>query len=146
MALREGGSTAVAFSSGMAAITAVFEGHATEGRIVVPDDMYFGIRSLIDEMDIGKRFEFVPSICAISMPCVRRSESCVYQRNRGVALLLPRRRYSRRPGYGVNSCYACALLGCAVGRDKLMAYQASARGGWLACELTDVRVILGGTP
>ncbi|OWK25507.1 hypothetical protein AJ87_09505 [Rhizobium yanglingense] len=36
MALLEGGSTALAFSSGMAAITAVFEGHATEGRIVVP--------------------------------------------------------------------------------------------------------------
>ncbi|MHA6688720.1 aminotransferase class I/II-fold pyridoxal phosphate-dependent enzyme [Mesorhizobium sp. A556] len=59
MASLEGGSTALAFSSGMAAITAVFEGHATEGRIVVPDDMYFGIRSLIEETDIGRRFEFV---------------------------------------------------------------------------------------
>lgn len=31
-----------------------------------------------------------------------------------------------------------------LGRHELMAYQASARGGWLYCELTDDRVILGG--
>ncbi len=60
MAALEGGHTAIAFSSGMAAITAVFEGHPGKGRIVVPDDMYFGIRSLIEETDIGRRFEFVP--------------------------------------------------------------------------------------
>lgn len=59
MAALEGGHTAIAFSSGMAAITAVFEGHPGKGRIVVPDDMYFGIRSLIEETDIGQRFEFV---------------------------------------------------------------------------------------
>lgn len=59
MAALEGGNSAIAFSSGMAAITAAFEGHAPEGRIIVPDDMYFGIRSLIEETDIGRRFEFV---------------------------------------------------------------------------------------
>lgn len=59
MAALEAGHTAIAFSSGMAAITAVFEGHSGSGRIVVPDDMYFGIRSLIEETDIGRRFEFV---------------------------------------------------------------------------------------
>ncbi|MCI1001848.1 PhzF family phenazine biosynthesis protein [Ochrobactrum sp. C6C9] len=31
-----------------------------------------------------------------------------------------------------------------LGRDKLMAYQASARGGWLDCELNEDRVILRG--
>lgn len=31
-----------------------------------------------------------------------------------------------------------------LGHNKLVAYQASARGGWLDCELTDDRVILGG--
>lgn len=31
-----------------------------------------------------------------------------------------------------------------LGRDKLVAYQASARGGWLDCELTEDRVFLGG--
>lgn len=58
MAALEGGHTAIAFSSGMAAITAVFEAHPGKGRIVVPDDMYFGIRSLIEETDIGRRVEF----------------------------------------------------------------------------------------
>lgn len=60
MAALEGGHAAVAFASGMAAITAVFEAHPSKGgRIVVPEDMYFGIRSLIEETDIGRRFEFV---------------------------------------------------------------------------------------
>ncbi|PZV37214.1 trans-sulfuration enzyme family protein [Mesorhizobium kowhaii] len=60
MAALEGGCAAVAFSSGMAAITAVFEARPSRGnRIVVPDDMYFGIRSLIEETDIGHRFDFV---------------------------------------------------------------------------------------
>lgn len=60
MAALEGGHASVAFASGMAAITAVFEAHPRKGdRIVVPDDMYFGIRSLIDETDIGARFDFV---------------------------------------------------------------------------------------
>lgn len=31
-----------------------------------------------------------------------------------------------------------------LGRDKLLAYQASARGGWLNCELTEERVLLDG--
>ncbi|SEO28403.1 cystathionine gamma-synthase [Paracoccus alcaliphilus] len=60
MAALEGGHQAIAFSSGMAAISAVIEGHPSRGRIVVPDDMYFGIRSLMDETDIGRRFDFVP--------------------------------------------------------------------------------------
>ena len=59
MAALEGGHAAIAFSSGMAAITAIIEGHPGKGRIVVPDDMYFGVRSLIDETDIGRRFDFV---------------------------------------------------------------------------------------
>ena len=59
LAALEGGSTAIAFSSGMAAITAVLEGHGGAARVIVPDDMYFGIRSLIDETDIGSRFEFI---------------------------------------------------------------------------------------
>ena len=59
LAALEGGSTAIAFSSGMAAITAVLEGYGGAARVIVPDDMYFGIRSLIDETDIGSRFEFI---------------------------------------------------------------------------------------
>ncbi|PBC00721.1 cystathionine gamma-synthase [Mesorhizobium sp. WSM3860] len=60
MAALEGGAEGIAFSSGMAAIAAVLEAHPSKGRVVLPDDMYFGIRSLIKETDIGHRFEFVP--------------------------------------------------------------------------------------
>ncbi|SEE71561.1 cystathionine gamma-synthase [Rhizobiales bacterium GAS191] len=60
MAELEEGHTAIAFSSGMAAISAVFEAPPHDSnRIIVPEDMYFGIRSLIDETDIGGRFEFI---------------------------------------------------------------------------------------
>ncbi|MER8874254.1 PLP-dependent aspartate aminotransferase family protein [Mesorhizobium sp. M0663] len=58
MAALEGGEDGIAFASGMAAIAAVFESHPSTGRIVLPDHMYFGIRSLIDETDIGSRFDF----------------------------------------------------------------------------------------
>lgn len=60
MAALEGGSSGTAFSSGMAAISAVFDALPEGGRrIVVPDDMYFGIRSLITQTEVGRRFEFV---------------------------------------------------------------------------------------
>ena len=60
VAALEGAATGTAFSSGMAAISAVFDA-LPEGstRIVVPDDMYFGIRSLIAATEVGRRFEFV---------------------------------------------------------------------------------------
>lgn len=60
MAALEGGGNGIAFASGMAAIAALIEAHPPKGRVVLPDDMYFGIRSLIRETDIGRRFEFVP--------------------------------------------------------------------------------------
>ena len=60
MAVLEGGGEAIAFSSGMAAIAAIMEAHVATDcvRIVLPDDMYFGIRSLIAETDLGRRFDF----------------------------------------------------------------------------------------
>lgn len=59
MASLEGGGAAIAFSSGMAAITAVIEAHSSKERprIVLPEDMYFGIRSLAAETDIGRKFD-----------------------------------------------------------------------------------------
>ncbi|WP_244571310.1 trans-sulfuration enzyme family protein [Mesorhizobium carmichaelinearum] len=60
MAALEGGQEAIAFASGMAAIAAIFEAHPSRGRVILPNDMYFGIRSLIDETDVGSRFEFAP--------------------------------------------------------------------------------------
>lgn len=60
LAALENGHCAIAFASGMAAITAIIEScPAGRNRIVLPEDMYFGIRSLIDETDIGRRFDFV---------------------------------------------------------------------------------------
>ncbi len=60
VAALEGGAEALAFASGMAAITAVLESlpHST-GNILLPYDHYAGIRALITETDIGKRFRFV---------------------------------------------------------------------------------------
>ncbi len=61
LAALEGGVEAAAFASGMAAITAAIESLPTglPRRLVLPDDMYFGIRALIDETDIGARFDWV---------------------------------------------------------------------------------------
>lgn len=98
MASLEGGSAALAFSSGMAAITAVFEGHATDGRIVVPDDMYFGIRSLIEETDIGRRFEFVAvdmrDLVSVRAAVAAAPPGLVLDRN-AIEPADPRRRYPR---------------------------------------------------
>jgi cystathionine gamma-synthase len=59
LAALEGGAEAVAFASGMAAIAAAIESlpAGRPRRLVLPDDMYFGIRGLLDETDIGSRFE-----------------------------------------------------------------------------------------
>lgn len=74
MSALEGGGSAIAYASGMAAITAVIESQSNaRARILVPDDMYFGIRSLIDETDIGRRFEVV----AVDMRDLNRVESAV---------------------------------------------------------------------
>lgn len=45
----------------MAAITSVIESLPPErpSRLVLPDDMYFGIRSLLNETNLGERFDWV---------------------------------------------------------------------------------------
>lgn len=55
----EGGSAAIAFSSGMAAIAAVIEAHSDLGRprVILPADIYFGVRSLVAKTDIGRNFD-----------------------------------------------------------------------------------------
>mgnify|MGYP002713137650 CR=1 FL=1 len=59
LATLEGGETGIAFASGMAAIAAVIEAHSTMAgrRILMPHDMYFGIRALIAETDFSHRFD-----------------------------------------------------------------------------------------
>lgn len=57
----EHGFDCVTYASGMAAITSLIEALPPDlpHRIVMPDDMYFGVRSLLLETDIGRRFNIV---------------------------------------------------------------------------------------
>src|SRR5690625_1717116 len=57
----EDGYDCVTFSSGMAAITSVIEAlpENQPRRVIMPNDMYFGIRSLIEDTDIGTKFDIV---------------------------------------------------------------------------------------
>lgn len=59
LAALEGGEVAIAFASGMAAVDAVISAQPDGCRIVVPDDMYFGVRALIDETGPGARFDVI---------------------------------------------------------------------------------------
>src|SRR5690242_11636490 len=45
----EGGEAALAFASGMAAMTAAFESLPNGSRVLVPDDCYSGLRYLVRE-------------------------------------------------------------------------------------------------
>ncbi|WP_449354934.1 trans-sulfuration enzyme family protein [Virgibacillus natechei] len=55
----EGGHDCVAFASGMAAITSLIEALPADKprRVIMPDDIYFGIRSLLSDTDIGTNFD-----------------------------------------------------------------------------------------
>lgn len=57
----EEGHDCVTFSSGMAAISSVIESLPPDmpQRIILPDDMYFGVLTLLNETDIGRRFDIV---------------------------------------------------------------------------------------
>lgn len=57
----ENGYDTIAFSSGMAAITAVIESLPKKypKRIILPNEMYFGVKLLIEKTDIGQRFDIV---------------------------------------------------------------------------------------
>jgi len=61
LAALEGGAGAVAFSSGMAAISAAIEALSPNypGRLVLPKDMYFGVRSFLTETEFGRSLETV---------------------------------------------------------------------------------------
>lgn len=49
LAALEGGTAALAFSSGMAAITAMLEALPNDSRILIPDDCYTGLRMLAQD-------------------------------------------------------------------------------------------------
>ncbi len=50
LAQLEGGEQAMAFGSGMAAISAVFQSLSPGERVIMPHDVYFGVRKLLDEI------------------------------------------------------------------------------------------------
>ncbi len=50
LAMMENGKVCVSFSSGLAAATAVFQSLKTGDHIILPDDTYFSIRSILDTM------------------------------------------------------------------------------------------------
>ena len=57
----ENGYDCVTYASGMAAISSVIEALPEDKpkRIVMADDMYFGVRTMLMETDIGRRFDIV---------------------------------------------------------------------------------------
>lgn len=61
LAQLEGGKAAAAFSSGVAAISAVFQSLGSGSHVIVPDDVYFGTRKLVWEFAQawGQQVEFV---------------------------------------------------------------------------------------
>ncbi len=61
MAQLEGGCAAVAYPSGMAAIAAALEALAIEhpGAVMLPADMYFGIRSLLTDTEFGRKLDVI---------------------------------------------------------------------------------------
>ena len=75
LAALEGGAAAIAFPSGMAAIASVIEALTADrsGRIVLPTDMYFGVRSLLADTGFGRRLDFVAvdmaDVSAVAAAC-----------------------------------------------------------------------------
>lgn len=61
VAALEGGAETITFASGMAAITAMIESLPADRprRLILPDDMYFGLRSLLKQTDLGARFDWI---------------------------------------------------------------------------------------
>src|SRR5699024_3925693 len=59
LAALEEGHDCVTFSSGMAAISSVIETLPPDipQRIILPDDMYFGVLTLLNETDLSRRFD-----------------------------------------------------------------------------------------
>lgn len=59
LAALEGGANAIAFSSGMAAISASIEALRLDhpGRLVLPQDMYFGVRSFLTDTAFGRSLD-----------------------------------------------------------------------------------------
>ena len=62
LAALEGGTAAIAFPSGMAAISAALEVMSIThpGPVLLPQDMYFGIRAMLNDTHFGRQLHAVP--------------------------------------------------------------------------------------
>lgn len=84
LAKLEGGCQAVAFPSGMAAIAAAIEAMAIEhpGPVLLPDDMYFGIRSLLKDTQFGRNLQVVSvdmtNLSAVGQACERHKPGIIW--------------------------------------------------------------------
>jgi cystathionine gamma-synthase len=82
LAALEGGAAAVAFPSGMAAIASTIETLSAqrEGRLVLPKDMYFGIRSMLSDTEFGRSLDVV----AVDMADLSAVEAACQERKPGI--------------------------------------------------------------
>jgi cystathionine gamma-synthase len=75
LAALEGGEVALAFASGMAAMTAAFESLPTGARVLIPDDCYSGLRYLAREFLPERGIEVVAvdmaDLVAVERACAR---------------------------------------------------------------------------
>ena len=84
MAALEGCDTAVAFASGMAAITSAIEGLPSDRprRLLMPEDIYFGLRPLLEATDLAERFEVafvdMTDVDAVRRACAKRRPGLVW--------------------------------------------------------------------
>lgn len=80
----EGGAAAVTFASGMAAIATLLEALPLGGprRVVFPNDMYFGIRSLLSETSLGQQIDAVvvdmTDLGAVDAACAHHRTALVW--------------------------------------------------------------------
>jgi cystathionine gamma-synthase len=60
LALMEGGEAAVSFASGLAAATAVFQSLRSGDHVILPDDIYFGVRAILENLFSNFGLTFTP--------------------------------------------------------------------------------------
>lgn len=84
LAALEGGAAAVAYSSGMAAISAAIEALRLDhpGRLVLPQDMYFGVRSFLADTAFGRSLETIvvdmTDLAAVEAACTEGQPGIVW--------------------------------------------------------------------
>jgi cystathionine gamma-synthase len=76
LAALEGGAAALAFASGMAAMTGLLESLPAGARVLIPDDCYSGLRFLAQEFLPERRIEAIAldmtDIAAVERACAQR--------------------------------------------------------------------------